>query len=114
VTTAQDAGVGERAHLVRRLLAGAAIGIAVSIGLGMIFIAMVVGGCEAFGGTCPAERPTLLEDDVFGTAAFGAALVVAVPLFLSRPSKRRFVLALAVGLAAALFVGFVARSSVSG
>lgn len=77
----------------------------------MITIAMVVGSCDAFGGSCPAERPPLLEDDVFGMAAFGSALVVAVPLFLSRPSKQRLLVAVAVGLPVALFVGLVLSSS---
>jgi hypothetical protein len=95
---------------LRRLLAGTAIVVAVVVGLSMIGIAMVVGQCDAFGGTCPAESPPLWEDDMFGTAASGALLAVAVPVFLSRPSKRRFVLALVLGIAAALFVGFIARS----
>ena len=96
---------------LRRLLAGTAIVVAVVVGLSMIVVAMAVGRCDAFGGTCPAEPPPLWEDDTFGTAAFGAALVVAVPVFVSRPSKRRFVLAVAVGLAAAVFVGLAVRSS---
>jgi hypothetical protein len=94
-----------------RALVAAAIGTSVIVGLSMITIAMVVGSCDAFGGTCPAERLPLLEDDVFGMAAFGSALVVAVPLFLSRPSKQRLLVAVAVGLPVALFVGLVLSSS---
>ena len=90
---------------VQQLAAGIAIGIAIVVGLGMIFLAMAFGSCDAMGGTCPRERPSLLEDDVFGMAAFGTALVVAVPIFLSRPSKRRLVIAVAVGLVAAFLVG---------
>ena len=97
----------ERPRLWQQLLAGATIGTAVVIGLGMIVIARVAGSCDAFGGRCPAERQSLLEDDVFGMAAFGTALVVAVPIFLSRPSKRRLVIAVGVGLVAAFLVGLV-------
>ena len=95
---------------MRRLLVGTAIVVAVVIGVSMIGIAMVVGQCDAFGGRCPAEPTPLWEDDMFGTAASGALLAVAAPVFLTRPSKRRFVLALGLGIAAAVFVGFLARS----
>ena len=101
----------ERPRLWQQLLAGATIGTAVMIGLGMIVIARVAGSCDAFGGRCPAERPPLLEDDVFGMAAFGTALVVAVPIFLTHPSKRRLVIAVVVGLAAAVFVGLAVSSA---
>ena len=109
--TARSGGWAQR---MRRLLAGTAIVVAVVVGLSMIIVAMAVGRCDAFGGRCPAEPRPLWEDDTFGTSAFGAALVVAVPVFLSRPSKRRFVLAVAVGLAAAMFVGLAVRSSANG
>ena len=94
-----------------QLAVGAAIGISVVIGLGMILLAMTVGSCDAFGGRCPAERPPLLEDDVFGMVAFGTVLVVAVPMFLSHPSKRRFVIAAGVGLVAAFLVGMIVSSA---
>jgi hypothetical protein len=93
------------------VLRAAAIATSVIIGLSMIVVAAVAGSCDAFGGSCPAERPPLLEDDVFGMAAFGSALVVAVPLFLSRPSKRRLLVAIGVGLAVALIVGLAVSSS---
>jgi hypothetical protein len=102
---------GERAWPFRRLMVGSAIGVAVFVGLAMILLAATVGSCDAFGGRCPAERPPLLDDDVFGMAAFGTALAVAVPLFLSRPSKRRFVVAVAVGIVAAFFVGLIVTSA---
>jgi hypothetical protein len=95
---------------LRRLLAGVAIGGAVVFGLVLILAALTLGRCDAFGGRCPADRPPLFDDDVFGMAAFGTALVVAVPMFLSGPSKRRLVVAVAVGFIAALVVGLVARS----
>jgi hypothetical protein len=96
---------------LQQLAAGVTIGVAVAVGLGMIVLAAAFGGCDAFGGTCPADRPPLLEDDVFGTAAFGAALVVAVPMFLSHPSKRRFAMAVGVGLVAAFLVGLVVSAA---
>lgn len=104
----------ERPRLWLQLLSGATIGVAVVIGLGMILIARVAGSCDAFGGRCPAARPPLLEDDVFGMAAFGTALVVAVPIFLSHPSKRRFAIAVGVGLVAAFLVGMVVSTAAHG
>jgi F0F1-type ATP synthase membrane subunit c/vacuolar-type H+-ATPase subunit K len=96
---------------VQQLAAGIAIGIAIVVGLGMIFLAMAFGSCDAMGGTCHGERPSLLEDDVFGMAAFGTALIVAVPIFLSHPSKRRFVMAVGLGLIAAFLVGMAASEA---
>ena len=98
-------------RLLRQLAVHVTIGLAVVIGLAMIFGAMIVGSCDAFGGTCPAEQPPLLEDDVFGMAAFGTVLVVAVPMFLSHPSKRRLAIAVGVGLVAAFLVGMVVSSA---
>jgi hypothetical protein len=103
-----------RPRELRRLAVGVAIGGAVVIGLALILAAATLGRCDAFGGRCPAERPPLFEDDVFGMAVFGTALVVAVPMFLSGPSKRRFVVAVGIGLVAALVVGLVARSAAYG
>ncbi|MEO8694514.1 MAG: hypothetical protein ABI658_13410 [Acidimicrobiales bacterium] len=73
---------------------------------------MTLGRCDAFGGRCPGDNPPLLDDDVFGMAALGAFLVVAVPSFFHRPSKQRLLIAVAVGLAAGLIIGLIARSSV--
>ncbi|HWM22863.1 MAG TPA: hypothetical protein VNO51_24430 [Ilumatobacteraceae bacterium] len=101
----------ERPRPLLQLAVGAAIGVSIVIGLGMILLAMTVGSCDAFGGRCPAERPPLLEDDVFGMVAFGTVLVVAVPMFLSHPSKRRFVIAAGVGLVAAFLVGMIVSSA---
>jgi len=98
----------------RRGLKVATAAVAIAIGLGMVVVAMTLGRCDAFGGTCPGDRPPLLEDDVFGTAAFGAALLVAVPVFVARPSVRRLLTATGAGVAAALFVGLVARFSAYG
>ncbi len=101
----------ERPRLLQQIAAGVTIAVAVAVGLGMIFLAMVVGSCDTFGGTCPAERPPLLEDDVFGMAACGAMLVVAVPIFLRHPSKQRFAVAVGVGLVVAFFVGLIVSAA---
>lgn len=82
---------------------------AVLFGLGMIGLAVTVGHCSAFGGTCPSEPPALWEDDVFGIAFSGAALGVGVPYWLSKPSVRRFWIAVGVGIGAGFLVGLVAR-----
>jgi hypothetical protein len=98
----------------RRVLKGATIGAAMVFGLGMVLLAITVGRCDSFGGTCPRDPPPLLEDDVFGMAAFGAALLVAVPIFLARPSIRRLLIAVVIGIGAGLLVGLAARSSAHG
>jgi len=60
----------------------------------------------------PAQRPSLLDDDVFGMAALGTALIVAVPLFVHRPSWHR--LGVAAGASAALIVGLVVTNAAHG
>ena len=97
---------------MRRILLAITAASAVIFGLCLILVAVTLGRCDAFGGRCPADQPALLDDDVFGMAAFGALLVVAVPYFLHRPSKRRLLTSVAIGVAAALIVGLLARSSV--
>lgn len=93
------------------VLAIVAAAIAVTVGVGMIAIAFVVGDCAAFGGRCPAEPPPLREDDTFGMAATGAFLATAVPLFATAPSRRRLAVAAGVGLVAAVAIGAIARSA---
>ena len=102
-----------RALALRRTVIGIAIAFSVLVGLGLIAAAATLGRCDAFGGRCPADEPALLDDDVFGMAAFGAVLVVAVPFFLYRPSKRRFLASVPVGVGAALVVGLIARFTVA-
>ena len=97
---------------MRRIVLAITAASAVIFGLCLILVAVTLGRCDAFGGRCPAEEPALLDDDVFGMSAFGALLVVAVPCFLHRPSKRRLLTSVALGVAAALIVGLFARSSV--
>ena len=70
--------------------------------------------CSAFGGRCPAEAPSLLEDDVFGSAAMGAFIAVAMPVLLAQPSLRRLRIAVSVGVAAAVIIGSIARGAALG
>ena len=83
-----------RQHPLRRAMIGIAITTSVVAGLVLIVASATLGRCDAFGGPCPAERPSLFDDDVFGMAAFGAALIVVVPVFGYRPSRRRLGVAL--------------------
>lgn len=91
-----------------------AIGTSIVVGLGLILIAATLGRCDAFGGRCPADRPSLLGDDVFGMAAFGTALAVMIPGFLHRPSRRRLGVTVVVGLMAALVIGLLVRATAYG
>jgi hypothetical protein len=83
------------------------------VGVGLIALAVAVGDCSAFGGRCPSEPPPIPVDDTFRLAGLGAALVVAPGIYLSRPSWRRLGLAVAVGAAAGVVVGAIARASIS-
>jgi len=107
-------GAGDGRHVAIRVVSWLAIVGSVCVGLGMVFLAATVGSCSAFGGRCPAEPPPLYDDDVFGLAAMGTALVVGVPWFVSRPSKRRFVQALVAAAVAAVLVGLMVRSAAHG
>lgn len=80
----------------------------------MIAVAIIVGDCAAFGGRCPAEPPTLVDDDVFGIAAVGAAIIVGPTVFLVAPSMRRLWIAVGAAAAAALVIGLLARSIAHG
>ena len=106
-------GSPARARL-RGALTVAGVSTALVVGIGLVLVAMTLGRCDAFGGRCPSERPSLFGDDVFGMAAVGAALVVAVPILAARLSKGRLVVAAAAGLVAAVVVGSIARSSAYG
>ena len=94
-----------------------AVGIAAAVIVGgvMTVVAFAFGRCDAFGGRCPADPPAIFDDDVFGIAAVGAALVVGVPVLLDgdrgRPNWRN---ALFSAASAGLVVGFVARTSAHG
>jgi hypothetical protein len=79
------------------------------IGLVIVVVVAALGHCSSFGGRCPAEPGPLLEDDVFGTAAAGAALAVGGPMFLLKPSARRLGQALVVAAVVGVIVGLLAR-----
>ena len=99
-----------RVRVLRRTLIGITTVSAVVFGSLLILAAVTFGRCDAFGGRCPADEPPLFEDDVFGMAALGTFLIVAVPLFLYRPSTKRLLIALPVGVVAGLLVGLITRS----
>ncbi len=84
------------------------------VGLLLVLTAATLGSCGAFGGRCPADRPSLWKDDVFGMAAFGTALIVVVPAFVRRPSWRRLGWAVAAGAASALVVGLLVADAAHG
>jgi hypothetical protein len=94
----------------RRVLVAVVITAAIVFGAVLVVLAATLGSCSAFGGRCPADRPALVDDDVFGMAASGAFLIVAVPVFLSRPSWRRLAVAAGVGIGAALLIGLLVRA----
>lgn len=100
---------------LRRPLAIATSVIAILWGLVLIIAAATLGGCSAFGGTCPRDPPPLLEDDVFGMSASGAFLAVFTPLLLlRRRSWRHAAQAAAAGAAAAIIIGLTVRSGAHG
>lgn len=96
-----------------RVAGVAAAVVAAVVGAGMILVGATVGHCSAFGGSCPADPPPLWEDDVFGMAATGAALVVG-PLLALRRRSRRWPTAVGGAAAAALVVGLLVRSVAHG
>lgn len=94
--------------------AGIAVGVSIVAGLVLLLGAFTLGRCDAFGGRCPADRPALLADDVFGMATFGAALLL-LPIGISlRPGGRRIVVFALAGVAIAVLVGLLARSAAHG
>ncbi len=110
VPTEERRSTGRAVRVLRVLLA---IG-AVAFGLLLIAAAAVFGDCAAFGGRCPASRPPRFDDDVFTMAGLGAALVVAVPIVMRRPSWRSLGIAVAAGLAAGVIVGELVASAAHG
>ncbi len=87
---------------------------AVVFGLGPVLIAVTLGHCSAFGGSCAGDAPALLDDDVFGMAAIGTGLVVGVPVALTGPWRRRVPRAVGAAVVAAVIVGLLARSIAHG
>jgi hypothetical protein len=47
-----------------------------------------IGHCAAFGGRCPAPRPPLLEDDIFGGLVLGLSVLVTSVVLAIRPDRR--------------------------
>lgn len=83
-------------------------------GFGLIVIAVAFGQCSAFGGSCPAEAPPLLDDDTFRIAGLGAALMVGPAVYLTKPSLKRLWIAIGAAAAAGVLVGLIARSIAHG
>ena len=88
----------------------AAAGVVTVTYLGFMLLLTAVGSCEAFGGRCDGSRPPILEDDV-GGGAFLATVPAGWALWmLWQPSKRRALTGLAVAVATAACVAFIARN----
>ena len=65
-----------------------------------------VGQCAAFGGTCPADPPSLLQDDVFGGVLVGLAMLTAGGILAVRPDRRRLATATVAVIVVALPVAY--------
>ncbi len=94
----------------RPIVVSAASATALVVGFGLLLLSVTLGRCDAFGGHCPADRQSLLDDDVFGMATAGAALVMMPFVLRRRPRSRRIVGVWLACLAAALAVGLLASS----
>lgn len=92
------------AHPITR---GVAAGFIVLAGLAMLLLAIAVGDCSFAGGRCPADPVPWWEDDVFGTAATGLAMVVAAPMLARRPNWRGAGRAAAAAAVVALLGGWL-------
>lgn len=84
------------------------------LGLAILVVGTVLGHCSAFGGRCPAEPGPLLDNDVFGLAVVGSAMIV-VPAVLvwsdSWPTRLR---RMAVAVPACVLVGWLAATWAAG
>ena len=85
---------------------------AVVAGALIVLVVAAVGHCSAFGGTCP--RASTLDGDVFGGAAMGAALAIGVPMWMVRPTRRRFLIAVGAAVVAGLLVGVLVLAATAG
>lgn len=94
--------------LALRVIVG---GMGVLVGLGMVMMAYAFGHCAAFGGTCPASSS--FDGEVFRFAGMGAALAVGAPVFVSRPSRDRVVVAGISALIGGVVVGFLSAIAVT-
>lgn len=84
--------------------------------LGLLFVAAIValGGCGAYGGTCPADPPPLFDDEVFLFGALGAAISTGTAVFAFRPTLQGLGRALVAAPVAALMIGLLARTIAHG
>ena len=81
-------------------------------GASIVLLAALVGHCSAFGGRCPST--STFDADTFRIAASGAALAVGVPMWMARPTRRRFFIAAGVALTAGLVIGAIVMVSAAG
>jgi hypothetical protein len=110
--TAQEEPMREQPGRLRQLVThpitrGVAAGSVVFAGLAMLLLAIAVGDCSFAGGRCPADPVPWWEDDVFGTAATGLAMVVAAPMLARHPNWRGAGRAAATAAAVALPGGWL-------
>lgn len=91
------------------------LGVAAVIG-GLVAAASAwIGQCAAFGGTCPADPPPLLQDDVFGGVLVGLAMLTVGGILAVRPDRRGVATAAVVMILVVLPVAYaVARSAHQG
>ncbi len=97
------------AVLLRLLAAVSAL-----IGIAVAALTIWIGDCSAFGGRCPRERGSLLEDDVFGSLVMCGLMIAGVPYWLHRPTLIRFGKGFAIGIGFGIVLGLMGRSMVSG
>jgi hypothetical protein len=118
--TAQEEPMRERPGRLRLLVThpvtrGVAAGFVVLAGLALLLLAIVVGDCSFAGGRCPADPVPWWEDDVFGTAATGLAMIVAAPMLARRPTWQGVGRAAAAAAIVALLGGWlIAEAARSG
>jgi hypothetical protein len=112
VATAQEEPMREQPGRLRQLVThpitrGVVAGSVVLAGLAMLLLAIAVGDCSFAGGRCPADPVPWWEDDVFGTAATGLAMLVAAPMLARRPNWRDAGRAAAAAAVVALLGGWL-------
>lgn len=88
---------------MKAVLVRTAAVLAVVIGVGVFLLAVTVGDCSAFGGSCPA---TGVNDDVLGTAGIAGVLMGAGVMLAVRPAMRTLPrAAMAALIAGVVFAG---------
>ncbi len=101
---------GSALAVVLRLLAV----VTALIGIAVAALTIWIGDCSAFGGTCPREPGSLLEDDVFGSLVMCGLLIAGAPYWLRHPTLMRFGKGFAIGIGFGILLGLMGRSMVSG